>query len=127
MPGWRVLLIVLLVAGGFAAAAGDAVALNPATVDCSAHDKLTGHYTVTQLHNALATMPASVKEYTNCYNVINTQLQTQLGTVKASDASSGSGGSSSSSAPLIIALVVIVLGGGGFAIYARRRGGGGVT
>lgn len=38
--------------------------------DCVAHGRLTHSYTKTQLRDALAVMPANVKEYTDCSDVI---------------------------------------------------------
>ena len=84
MRRFQLSLMVLLVAGGLAVAAGDAVAaLAPATIDCQAHPSgLTGHYTVSQLREALATMPAEVTEYSNCVHVITDQLNRQLASLK---------------------------------------------
>ncbi len=92
--------------------------------DCNAHGSLTKHYSVTQLHTALSTMPADVQEYTNCYNVIESQLQAQIagGHVDPSGTSGGGGGGLST--PLIIVLVVLVVGGGALAgLVLQRRGG----
>ena len=129
MRRFQLSLMVLLVAGGLAVAAGDAVAaLSPATVDCQAHPNgLTGHYTISELREALATMPAEVTEYTNCVHVITDQLNRQLASLKVKPASgtATSSGGSFISTPLLILVIVIVLGGAAFALSARKRGGGG--
>src|SRR5207253_10542398 len=42
--------------------------------DCNSHNTLTRSYSVSQLENALRTMPADVAEYTNCRDVIQRAL-----------------------------------------------------
>jgi protein-disulfide isomerase len=42
--------------------------------DCLAHGRLTRRYTKGQLRHALAVLPASVKQYTNCVSVIDHAL-----------------------------------------------------
>lgn len=115
--------MTLLVAGtaGSASAAG-----SPAVTDCNAHGQLTQHYSVAQLHTALATMPADIQEYTNCYDVIQRQLLAQVsGTHVADVKSPASSGSSFLPTPVIIALAVVVLGGGALAgVAIQRRSGG---
>jgi hypothetical protein len=129
MRRFQLVFMVLLVAGGLAVAAGDAVAsLAPATIDCQAHPNgLTGHYTISELREALATMPAEVTEYTNCVHVITDQLNKQLASLKVTPppAAGTSTGGSFISTPVLIVVIVIVLAGAGFALSARKRGGGG--
>lgn len=98
--------------------AASAASLAP-TADCNANGRLTGHYTPAQLRQALATMPADTKEYTDCYDVIQRTLLSQLGQLKGS----GSGGSGSSflPTPVLIVLIVVVLGGAALATVALRR------
>ena len=103
---------------GSAAAAG----LAPAVADCNAHGQLTRTYTVQQLQRALATMPADIKEYTGCYNVIDRQLLADLGKLKRSGGS-GSGGGSFLPTWLIIVLALLVLGGAAFGVVALRQRG----
>ena len=102
--------------GGSALAAG----VPAADADCNQHGTLTKHYTVQQLKTALATMPADIKEYTNCPDVINNQLLKQLGKLPGSGGSGGGGGSF---LPvwLIVVLALLVLGGAGFGALAVRR------
>jgi hypothetical protein len=117
----RLLTSVLLLgalAVALATGSASAAAPNP-TADCNANSRLTQHYTDVQLRQALASMPADTKEYTDCYDVIQRQLLTQLGELKGS----GSGGSGGSflPTPVLIVLIVVVLGGAGAATVALRR------
>src|SRR5947209_4504941 len=100
-----------LMAGGPLAGAGQAAGVPAADADCQAHVKLTKHYTVQQLQTALATMPADIKEYTPCPDIINHQLLVALGKLPP-----GSGGGGGSFLPvwLIVLLALLVLGGAGF-------------
>ena len=119
-------LVCALVAGpsaGIAAAAsGDTAAA--AIADCSANDRLTHHYSAATLTAALAKLPADVREYSDCYDVIEKQLFAQLGT----SSSNGSGGGSSSGGSvlptwLLIVIILLALGAltfGALAIRSRR-------
>jgi hypothetical protein len=88
--------------------------------DCNAHGTLTRHYTTQQLQKALATMPADIKEYTSCPDVINHQLLVQLGKLPSSGGLGGGGGSF---LPvwLIVVLALLVAGGAAFGVVAMRR------
>jgi hypothetical protein len=121
------LLICALVLATCLAAPGPAGALSRVVKDCNAHNQLTGHYTVGQLRTALATMPADVKEYTPCYQLIQNQLFRQLGKPVPGTGGAGSSNSGGSfiSIPVLIAVIVVVLAGAGLALRAARRGGGG--
>lgn len=94
-----------------------------AITDCNDNGTLTGHYSADALRNALANMPADVREYTDCYDVIEKQLFAQLGT----SSSTGTGGSSSSSGGsvlptwLIVVIVVLALAALTFGALAIRR------
>jgi hypothetical protein len=121
------LTIVVVAAFWLGSAAEVALAESPVTVDCVAHSKLTKHYSVSQLQNALNTMPAEVQEYdSECYQLIEAQLNEQQGsshvTGTTPTTTASSSGSSFLSAPLLIALAVVVVVGGGFVIAGRRRG-----
>ena len=107
--------LVLPGAGAFAAAQ------SPVIADCNAHSQLTAHYTVAQLRTALNTMPPTVKEYTNCYDVINRALLAQIGS--GSGGGSAGKGSGGSFLPvwLIVVLVLLIGGGGAYAFLAYRR------
>jgi hypothetical protein len=92
--------------------------------DCNAHGSLTKHYSVTQLHTALSTMPADVQEYTNCYNVIQNQLEAQVAGHKVDPSNTSGSGGGGLSTPVIIVLIVVVIGGGALAGVALQRRGG---
>ncbi len=120
----------MAVFGALGAAPAALGAEAPAITDCNSHGRLTRQYPATQLKTALSTMPAAVKEYTDCYDVIQRALLAQLGTPH----NGGSGGSGSGSGgsflptPLIVVLVLLALAGAGFGAAAvRRRGGAGGT
>jgi hypothetical protein len=122
-------ITLLMLLGVFAATAatGEAVAASsPAITDCNSHGALTQHYSVAQLHTALATMPADVQEYTDCVNVIQHQLLAQVSGTHAADVKSPtSGGGSFLPTPVIVILAVLVLGGGALAgVAIQRRSGG---
>jgi hypothetical protein len=125
----RTLVIGAVCALGLAAFSSPALALSPVVANCqhSGGTQLTEHFSISQLQNALATMPADVKEYSSCYAIIQNQLFKQVGGSKTGSGS-GSGASSGSSflsVPVIIVLLVIVLGGGGAAYAASKRNSGG--
>jgi hypothetical protein len=102
-----------------AAGAGNAI-IN----DCEANGQLTHTYTLSEVRQALAAMPASVKQYTNCYDVIQQALIQARKTGTAGPGSSSGSGGSFLPTPVIIIIVVLILvalGLGGLAL-ARRRG-----
>src|SRR5919201_955290 len=99
-----------------------AVALpTPAVADCNAHARLTSHYTAAELRSALNSMPADIKEYTNCYDVIQKALLAQIGSIGGNGGDSGGGGSSFLPTPLLIVLIVLVVAAIGFGILALRQ------
>ncbi len=119
-----VTVLGLALSGAGALVAVPASAAQSPVADCNANARLTTHYTAAQLRNALATMPADVKEYTDCYDVIQRALLADLGQLKG-NGSGGSGGSFLPT-PVIVVLVVLVLAAAGFGTAAlRRRGAGG--
>jgi hypothetical protein len=119
-------LAALAVCSCLAAPAGAASTSNAIIADCNAHPGgLTGHYTVAQLREALQVMPAEVKEYTSCPDVVNRAL---LAAIHPGKGGGGSGGGSGSflPTPVIVILVVLILVAVTFgAVAIRRRGGGG--
>jgi hypothetical protein len=96
-----------------------------AVADCNAHGTLTTHYSPAQLRNALDTMPADVKEYTNCYDVIQRALVGELGQSPTSGGrqSGSSSGDSLLPTPVIVVLALLVVAGAAFGIVALRRRG----
>jgi hypothetical protein len=94
-----------------------------ALTDCNDHGTLTGHYTADVLRNALASMPADMREYTDCYDVIEKQLFAQLGSSSGSGSSTTGSSSGGSVLPtwLIIVIVVLALAALTFGALAIRR------
>lgn len=102
-------------------APGASAAISPVVADCNSHATLTRSYSVAELRAALAGMPADVKEYTNCYDLIQRALLTKVGSVHAAGGSKGGSGGSILPVWLIVLLAVLLLGGGGAALAASRR------
>jgi hypothetical protein len=121
------LVCALALALPMAAAAASGGTPSQAISDCNAHDTLTAHYSPSVLRAALAQMPSDVKEYTDCYDVIENQLFKELGKKTPSGSATAPSSSGSSFLPtwLIIVIVVLVLAAVTFgAIAIRRRSGG---
>jgi hypothetical protein len=115
-----------LAAGGVAATpAAQASIGSPVIADCQAHSKLTARYSAAALQNALNVMPATVKEYSDCYDVIYHQLIAQLDTRSSASAlpggSSGDGGSFLPTAVIVVLAVLIAAAGALGALALRRR------
>jgi hypothetical protein len=117
-----VIAALAVLAVGLLGAAPASARLSKAVADCNAHTRLTVTYTAAELRTALNTMPADVKEYTNCYDVIQRALLADIGGIKADGSGSGGGGSSFLPTPLLIVLGVLVVAAAAFAVIARRRG-----
>jgi hypothetical protein len=94
--------------------------------DCNAHDRLTAYYSPDVLRQALAQMPSDVKEYTDCYDVIEQQLFKEQGQ-QATGSATASSSSSSSFLPtwLIVVIVILALAAITFGALAYRRRSGG--
>jgi hypothetical protein len=111
-----------------AAVATPALAAGNAIInDCQSNGQLTHPYTVKRLRHALAVMPATVKQYTSCFDVVQSALVSAR--KHGGTAPAGSGGGSSSFLPtwLIIVIVIVVLAAvtfGAMAIRRRRQVGG---
>jgi hypothetical protein len=101
---------------GVAAAGG----LPPAVVDCHAHSKLTRHYSASELRVALALMPPDITEYTDCYDVIERQLLSEIGSQRLTDAGGTSGGSFLPT-PVLVAIIVLALGAAILGVVALGR------
>lgn len=107
-------------------AAPTALATQSAVVsDCYSNGHLTRSYPAAELRTALTTMPVTVKEYTSCYDIIQSALLKAIGHGGSGDGSnpgSGSGGSFLPT-PVIVLLVLLALSGVTFgALAIRRRG-----
>jgi hypothetical protein len=116
------ILCALWAPASLLAAPASAASLSQPVADCNTHNQLTHHYSVAQLRSALATMPADVKEYTNCSDVIQRALLAELGTLRGHGGSGGGGGSFLPT-PVIVILAVLVVGGAAFGAYAYQRRG----
>jgi hypothetical protein len=101
---------------------------NPAINDCQSNGRLTHSYTLDQLKHALAIMPASVKQYTDCFDVIQNGVVAAKGTGRSGGAPPGkSSGGSFLPTPVIVILVLLVLVAvtfGALAVRRRRAGDG---
>jgi hypothetical protein len=126
----RSLLVATVVCALFAGAVGldgdgaQAAGLTAPVIDCNAHARLTRRYTIAQLQAALATMPAEVREYTDCADVIQRQLLAQLARVPAARDGAARPGGSLVPVWLIVLLAVLLAGVAGFgalAVRERRR------
>jgi hypothetical protein len=119
----RLLLLTVLLAGTLAVPAAWASGQPGPVADCNAHGQLTHSYSAAQLRSGLNTMPADIKEYTDCYDVIQRQLLGQLGKPEpgAAPSSDSSSGGSFLPIPVIVVLVVLILVAAGFGALALRR------
>jgi hypothetical protein len=93
--------------------------------DCNSHGTLTGHYSTTDLRAALGTIPAPVKEYTDCYDVINRQITAQIEGTPSGGGTVPAQSSTSSAFPtwLIVVLGILALAGAALGTVALRRRG----
>ncbi len=96
-----------------------------AITDCNDHGKLTQEYSSQVLRQALAQMPADVREYTDCFDVIERQLFKQLGSSTATTGGTSTSGSGSSFLPtwLLVVIVLLALAAITFGALALRRRG----
>jgi hypothetical protein len=94
-----------------------------AITDCNDHGRLTQSYSAPVLRQALAQMPADVREYTDCFDVIERQLFKELGQKGSGGGATGSTSSGSSFLPtwLIVVIVVLALAAITFGALALRR------
>jgi hypothetical protein len=114
-------MVAALAGAAFVAPAG-AASLNPVVADCNAHGRLTQTYSLGQLQTAISTLPADVKEYTDCFDVINRALLAQTGSHSNSGSGGGGSGGSFLPTPVIVILVLLVLAAATFGAMAVRRG-----
>jgi hypothetical protein len=103
-----------------AAASGTAA---QAITDCNDHGRLTQSYSPQVLRQALSQMPADVREYTDCFDVIERQLFKELGKSGAAGGGTASNSSGGSGLPtwLIVVIVVLALAAITFGALALRR------
>jgi len=117
--------LAVLVLSGLAAPVALGAGGNPVINDCQSTGRLTHSYTLRELQHALAVMPATVKQYTSCYDVISEGILV----VKAGHQTGPKSGGGGSFLPtwVIVILVVLVLAAitfGAIAIRQRRTGSG---
>ena len=103
-------------------AARAATGTNPVIVDCEQHNYvLQGHYTLAELQRAYDSVPAQLREYTTCAQVIQSAITALLAGHHVHGNTGGSSGGGSGLTIVIVAVVVIVLAGGGVAVFAGRK------
>lgn len=126
----RLPILLALVCVSATALPGPAAAAPPsgtaaqAISDCNDHAQLTRYYSPSVLRQALASMPADVKEYTDCYDAIERQLLSELSKGTAPGAATTKSSSGGSFLPTwlivviaLLALAAVTLG----AVSIRRR------
>ena len=118
-----VLLCALALGAPVAAGAAGGDTPSAAISDCNDHGQLTAHYSAATLRAALAQMPVDVREYTDCYDVIERQLFKQLGQSTPGAAGTPASSSSGSGLPtwLLIVIVLLALAAVTFGALAIRR------
>lgn len=119
-------LIVVLCAGGALAlsalTAGPALAADNAVIkDCQSNAKLTRTYSLGALRHALKVLPATDKQYTDCFDVIQQAILAGRKPGSGSGTGSSSSGGSFLPTPVIIVLVVLILAAVTFGALAIRR------
>lgn len=95
-------------------------AQNPVVSDCNSHGRLAQSWSVAQLRTALSTMHADVKEYTDCYDVIQRALIAAVGGLHAGGGGGLFGGSFLPTW-LLVLLVLLGLGAATFGAIAVRK------
>ena len=111
--------VLTLAMAGVSAPAALGAGGNAIINDCQTTGRLSHSYTLQELRHALAVMPASVKQYTSCYDVISQGVLTvQSG--KKTGPTGGSGGSFLPT-PVIVILVILILAAVTFGARAIRR------
>ena len=119
-----VLACALSVGAPALAGAASGGTASDAITDCNDHGQLTQQYSSDVLRQALAQMPADVREYTDCFDVIQRQLFAQLGASGANTNTTGSdSGSSFLPTWLIVVIVLLALAAITFGALALRRRG----
>jgi hypothetical protein len=114
------LVVTVALAGGAVAPALGASSTSSVIInDCQATGKLSHSYTLAELQTALNTMPAYVKQYSSCYDVITQGIITVKHHKQTGP--SGGGGGSFLPTPVIIVLVVLILAAVTFGAIAIRQ------
>ncbi|MFZ0088711.1 MAG: hypothetical protein WAL63_04340 [Solirubrobacteraceae bacterium] len=126
MRRWTHLIALLSAAATLAVVVGGAAPAlaaggNPVINNCESQGRLTTTYSLAQLQHALAIMPASVKQYTNCYDVIQSAIQAAKQHKTGTVTDSSSSGGSFLPTPVIVILVILILAAITFGAIAIRR------
>jgi hypothetical protein len=124
-PTLLALLCALCLVAPAMAGAASSDTPQAAITDCNEHGQLTAHYSPATLQAALGQMPVDVREYTDCYDVIERQLLAEEGKAGSGGSTTAPASSSSSFLPtwLIIVIVLLALAAITFgALAIRRRG-----
>jgi hypothetical protein len=109
---------VALAGAAVAPALGASSASSVIINDCQATGKLSHSYTLSELQTALNTLPAYVKQYSSCYDVITQGILT----VKHGKQTGPKGGGGSFlPTPVIVILVVLILAAVTFSAIAIRQ------
>ncbi len=124
MTASRRLIALICALGLLAGAVAAAPALgagNPILTECKT-GKLSHPYTVGQLRHALNVMPADLKQYSSCFDVVQQALVSARRNHGTLPAPKGQGGGGSFlPTPVIIILVVLILAAVTFGALAVRR------
>ena len=117
------IVCALLAFAPVAVGAGSNNGPQAAIADCNDHQALTQHYSAATLRTALAIMPAAVREYSNCYDVIEKALLAEVGAGSSSGSATTGSSSGGSVLPtwLIIVIVILALAALTFGALAIRR------
>jgi hypothetical protein len=117
------IVCALLAFAPVAVGAGSNNGPQAAIADCNDHQALTQHYSAATLRTALAIMPAAVREYSNCYDVIEKALLAEVGAGSSSGSATTGSSSGGSVLPtwLIIVIVILALAALTFGALAVRR------
>jgi hypothetical protein len=118
-----VLSVVVALSVGAVAVPAATAASNPVIADCIGHGRLTQTYTEAQLKLALSTLPAEVKQYTNCSDVITNALPAAIARSQHGGTGGGGSGGSFLPTPVIVIIVLLALAGitlGALAVRRRR-------
>jgi hypothetical protein len=115
--------LAIALASGALSVMPAAAAQSPVISDCTRHLRLTQHYSLGQLEHALQTLPPDIAQYTDCADVIRSQLFAQLSAGRHARHLRSSGGGSGFPVWVVAIIVLVLAGGAGSALAAARRGG----
>jgi hypothetical protein len=91
---------------------------------CNNQGRLTSNFSVSQLRQALQSLPPDLSQYSDCADIIRRALDARLASTRAGVRRTSSSGGSFLPVWATVVVVIIALGGLGAAVAARRRPGG---